>query len=455
MDFVTQKGTKFGDVVVNVWQHGLMGVDIGRILIAIGIFVIFFALREPFTKVCTGLLRKWASKTATNTDDIIVEAAEEPIRFLPIVLGVFFACEFMQPVGRFETFTNNLVTSLITFTIFWTLTRLVEPFRFLLKRLEVVFSPMAVAWLIRGIKILLILVGTATILEMWGIKVAPLIAGLGLFGVAVALGAQDMFKNLIGGLLVIGEKRFNLGDWIKVEGVVEGTVEDIGFRSTMIRRFDKAPVYVPNSQLADKAVTNFSAMTHRRIYWNIKIPKTVSFEELHKIRERIEQYILTSDEFANPSEATTAVRISSFGDESVGLMVYCFTRATEWTEWLKVKERLAQKVRDILNESGAGFSVGSETPEFEVGSDAAEVFVPPSDEDDAKEKKAESEKSDEQKLIQDKLKAAADEQKMLQEKLNALQAEEKEILASQQKNVDSDSFNPPSTNFSSADSKTR
>lgn len=84
-----------------------------------------------------------------------------------------------------------------------------------------------------------------------------------------------MFKNLIGGLLVNGEKRFNLGDWIKVEGVVEGTVEDIGFRSTMVRRFDKAPVYVPNSQLADKAVTNFSAMTHRRIYWNKSWQKSI------------------------------------------------------------------------------------------------------------------------------------------------------------------------------------
>ena len=78
--------------------------------------------------------------------------------------------------------------------------------------------------------------GAAAVLELWGIKIGPIIAGLGLFGVAVALGAQDLFKNLISGILVLVEKRFKVGDWIYVEGVIEGIVESIGFRSTVVRR---------------------------------------------------------------------------------------------------------------------------------------------------------------------------------------------------------------------------
>ena len=78
------------------------------------------------------------------------------------------------------------------------------------------------------------------VLELWGIKIGPIIAGLGLFGVAVALGAQDLFKNLISGILVLVERRFQVGDWIFVEDVIEGTVESIGFRSTVVRRFDKS-----------------------------------------------------------------------------------------------------------------------------------------------------------------------------------------------------------------------
>jgi len=421
MDFFTEKTGKFGDTVVNVWQHGLMGVDVGRLVVAIGIFLLFFALRPLFTKAVVGVLQRWASRSITATDDIIVEAVQKPINFIPIVLGVFFSFEYMQPVGKLQTFTENLTISLITFTIFWGLYRLVEPFRFLLRRLEVVFSPMAVNWLVRGIKVLFILVGAATILETWGVKVAPLIAGLGLFGVAVALGAQDMFKNLIGGLLVIGEKRFNLGDWIKVEGVVEGTVEDIGFRSTMIRRFDKAPVYVPNSQLADKAVTNFSAMTHRRIYWNIKVGSDVPFSQLYKIRDEIESYIETSDEFANADKATTIVRITSFSDDSVGIMLYCFTNTTDWGEWLSVKERLAQKIKEILETEGRNFNVSAEGPEIELGSDKPETFVPP--EDKEAEAKAEKEKVDEQKEIEKRIATKQAEKAAIEKELLAEEEE--------------------------------
>jgi len=94
--------------------------------------------------------------------------------------------------------------------------------------------------------------GFATVLQVWGIQVGPILAGLGLFGVAVALGAQDLFRNLIGGLCVLIEKRFKVGDWIMVDGVVEGTVEHIGFRSTKVIRFDLSPVFVPNQKLSDK-----------------------------------------------------------------------------------------------------------------------------------------------------------------------------------------------------------
>ena len=119
-------------------------------------------------------------------------------------------------------------------------------------------------WLVKAVKAVLFFIGVATVLDVWGIKIGPIIAGFGLFGVAVALGAQDLFKNLISGILILGERRFMRGDWIKVDGVVEGTVENIGFRSTLVRRFDLAPVYVPNAKLSDGSVTNFSKMTFRR-----------------------------------------------------------------------------------------------------------------------------------------------------------------------------------------------
>ena len=213
-----------------------------------------------------------------------------------------------------------------------------------------------------------------------GIQIGPVLAGLGLLGVAVALGAQDLFKNLIAGLLIIIEKRFSHGDWILVDGVVEGTVESFGFRSTVVRRFDKAPVHVPNSRLSDNAVTNFSAMTYRRIYWRIGVVYGTTIEQLRQIRDEIERYVLESDEFVSPEEAPTFVRVDSFGDSSIDIMLYCFTRTTNWGEWLAAKERLAYEVKQIVEGAGSSFAFPSRSLYIETpAGERAEVFVPPTE----------------------------------------------------------------------------
>jgi len=217
------------------------------------------------------------------------------------------------------------------------------------------------------------------VLEIWGIQVGPILAGLGLFGVAVALGAQDLFKNLIAGILIIAERRFNKGDWIRVDGVVEGTVEQIGFRSTMVRRFDKAPVYVPNTDLSENAVTNFTAMTHRRIYWHIGVEYSTTLDQLKAIRDQIEAYIFNEAEFANPEDVSTFVRIDRFSNSSIDIMLYCFTNTTNWGEWLEIKERLAYKVKQIVEGTGTGFAFPSQSLYVQaVPGEAPEVFVPPS-----------------------------------------------------------------------------
>lgn len=199
-----------------------------------------------------------------------------------------------------------------------------------------------------------------------------------MFGVAIALCAQDLFKNLISGLLIISEKRFSIGDWILVDGVVEGIVEEMGFRSTVVRRFDKAPVYVPNVKLADPAVTNFSSMTHRRIFWHIGVEYRTTIEQLRRIRDGIEAYIIDNEDFSKPDEVPTFVRIDRFSDSSTDTTLYCFTRTLVWGQWLEIKERLALKVKEIVEGAGSSFAFPSRS--IYMGSPAGEkpeLFVPP------------------------------------------------------------------------------
>jgi MscS family membrane protein len=374
-----EKLKQFWLVVMEVWEKGLFGIDIGRIIIAILIFFIFLLVRQLLAKIAINRLAAIAKKTRFQFDDEIVEALREPFAFIPIILGFFIATEYLSLSGSLATIADKLLRSLIVYVIFWILVRLVQPLSFLLRQLEEIFSKTMVEWLLKAIRVSFIFVGAATVLELWGVQVVPILAGLGLFGVAVALGAQDLFKNLISGILIIAEHRFNPGDWIRVDNEVEGTVESIGFRSTLVRRFDKAPVYVPNSKLSDNAVTNFSSMTHRRIFWMITVQYSTTVEQLRRIRDDIESHILNTEEYAKPPEVPTFVRIDRFSDSSIDIMVYCFTKTTVWGEWLSIKEKLAYRIKEIVEGAGAGFAFPSRSIYVEtLPTEQAELFIPPS-----------------------------------------------------------------------------
>ena len=351
----------FWEIVVKVWHEGVFGIDIGRLLIALGIFLIFYFMRGLFMRFVLATARRYTKRTASTLDDQLLDTISQPLKFVFIILGVYFGTSYLELKGAVETVSDNVTESLIVVAIFWVIYNAIIPLSALLYRLESVLTREMVDWLVTGIRWGVLLLGAATILQLWGIQVAPLVAGLGLFGVAVALGAQDLFKNLIGGISILIERRFSVGDWIRVDGVVEGTVERISFRSTLIRRFDKAPVYVPNQQLSDGAVINFSNMTFRRISWTIGLEYRTSLEQLKYIRNEIEDYLRSDNAFVQPPRAPLFVRIDSFGASSIDLMIYCFTRTTVWGEWLEIKEAFAYRIKEIVEqEAGAGFAFPSQ-----------------------------------------------------------------------------------------------
>ena len=244
----------FSDLFISVWSKGIRGVDIFQILIGIGIFFIFLIFRGIISKVIIKRLEAISKRTTNKLDDTFVKAMEGPARFLPIVLGFFIASYYMSFAEDGRAVVDTINRTLITIFIFWVIHQIIEPISYILSGLDKMLTRELIGWIIKSLKILIFILGLAAVLELWGIKIGPIIAGLGLFGVAVALGAQDLFKNLISGILVLVEKRFKIGDWILVEGIIEGIVEKIGFRSTVIRKFDKSLAIIPNFQFAENAV---------------------------------------------------------------------------------------------------------------------------------------------------------------------------------------------------------
>jgi MscS family membrane protein len=349
----------FSDIFLSVWNQGILGVDIFQILIGIGIFLIFLVFRGIISKVIIKKLEIISKKTTNKLDDTFVSSLIGPARFLPIVIGFFIASYYMSFSLEGREIVDTINRTLITILIFWIIHQIIEPVSYVLSGLDQLLSRELIGWIIKSLKILIFILGLAAVLELWGIKIGPIIAGLGLFGVAVALGAQDLFKNLISGILVLVEKRFKIGDWISVDGVIEGTVEKIGFRSTSIRKFDKSLAIIPNFQFAENAVTNVSETSNWRIRWTITLQYNTTIDQLKKIRDDIEAYINKSEDF-NQSLGV-AVRIEKFSDSSIDLLVRCFTKSGSWNDWLEVKEKLAIEIKQIVEGNKASFAFPSQS----------------------------------------------------------------------------------------------
>ncbi len=349
----------FKSLFLSVWEKGILGIDFFQILVGLGIFLLFLIFRGLISRLIIKKLEIISKRTTNKLDDTFVKSMMGPARFLPIVLGVFFASYYMSFSDDMRDFVDNLNRTLITILIFWIIHQIIEPISYILSGLDKILTRELIGWIIKSLKILIFILGAAAVLELWGIKIGPIIAGLGLFGVAVALGAQDLFKNLISGILVLVEKRFSMGDWIRVDGIIEGVVEKIGFRSTVIRKFDKSLAIIPNFQFAENAVINVSQTTNWLISWIITLQYDTTVDQLKTIRNQIEEHINKSEDF--DQSIGVAVRVDKFADSSIDMYVRCFSKTNSWNEWLKVKENLALSIKQIVETNKASFAFPSQS----------------------------------------------------------------------------------------------
>ena len=370
---------RFIELFFEVWNEGIFGLNASEIIIGFVIFLIFYVMRRLFARFIISKLNKLVSKTSTKIDNTVVEVIEGPLKFLPIVLGFFIATSYIDLSIEVQDFIDLLNRTLITVFIFWLLHQLVIPFSYIVKNFEDKISKPLVNWTLKGLEIIIIVLGIVAVLELWGIKVGPVIAGLGLFGVAVALGAQDLFKNLISGIMILMEKRFTIGDVILVSNEVEGVVEQIGFRSTLVRRFDSTPVMIPNYKFAEQSVTNYSRRHHRRIRWLIGLEYKTNIDQLKKIRDQISTLIKENKDFAKNENSSFFVRIDSFSDSSIDMLVQVFTVTNDWSEFLKIKEELAVSIIEIVESNKAGFAFPSQSLYVEsLPNEKPEIFNPKS-----------------------------------------------------------------------------
>jgi MscS family membrane protein len=348
----------FLELVGQVWNRGFLGIDLGSIISSLAVILIAFLFRGFVISVILNALGRLADKTESKIDDEILSALRKPIGLIPVTVA-FYLCTLILPIeGLVGDIATNIVKAFVIFTIFSALSNAVKPIFVALSTSAWLTASMQM-WLERASRFLVWVIGIAIILDIFGIQIGPLVAGLGLFSVAVALGAQDFFKNLIAGILIIGEHRFQPGDRIEVSGQLHGIVETIGFRSTVIRTFDTAPMTIPNKDLSDVKVVNHGDMINRRLNWKINLIYSTSVEQLESIRTEIKEYIINSDDFVSDPDLDPVVRVIELGASSIDILIVAYSDPVGFAAYNEVKENLIFNIMKIVKANNSEFAYPS------------------------------------------------------------------------------------------------
>jgi MscS family membrane protein len=320
--------------------------------------VVFIALLlNLVVKLVVGRLYRKLQQTANPWDDALVDALGKPLNTLIWILGIALAAQIVQQEAQaaiFEAVGPARDLGVIV-TITWFLIRLVRRIEAnIVAHREAAGVPVdhtTVDALGKLTRASILITAALVALQTLGFSVSGVLAFGGIGGLAVGFAAKDLLSNFFGGLMVYLDRPFAVGDWVRSpDRNIEGTVEEIGWRLTRIRTFDKRPLYVPNATFANIAVENPSRMSHRRIYETVG----VRYDDAAKLRgilADVKQMLMDHPEI--DQSQTLIVNFNQFASSSLDFFVYTFTRTTNWVRYHEVKEDVLLKILDIVDGHGA------------------------------------------------------------------------------------------------------
>ncbi len=337
----------------------IFGIPIANLVAAVIALLFFLMLRGVFTNTVSSWLQKLAKRTKTHYDDKIISALKHPLSLGFVLVGwhIFFILTFQE-----TDFIKHLLNTFTVFLIFWAIVSVAEALKGILyhatEKLNPDLSKEMGNLVLKMIKVVIWGIGFAAMLQVWGIDVTALIASLGLGGLAFALAAKDTAANLFGSFAILADKSIRIGEWIKVDGI-EGVVEDIGTRTTKIRTFEKSLIVMPNMILASKPIENYSRRGVRRIKMHIGLVYSTSKEQLSKIVEDIKQMLHQHDKISN--KETIMVNFDTFGDSSLDIFIYAFSKTSNWQSYMDTKEDINLKIIEIVHQNNSDFAFPSQS----------------------------------------------------------------------------------------------
>lgn len=318
----------------NVWMQR---IPIAMLILAAGYF-----LRKPLTRFIMALIIRLIPHHKPEWS-VRIKSFENPLLAFFIVLGAYLALVYLALMPYLIVL--KLMRSAIAILITWGLYNLAGESLFSNDFQEKFnIDKILLTFFSKIIRFIIVILTICVVAREWGYDINGFIAGLGLGGLAFALAAKDTLANIFAGMVIIMDKPFSIGDFIKTPSV-EGTVENISFRSTKVRTLAQALVTVPNSTLANEPVTNWSRIGKRKIDFTLGLSYNTSRDQLQKCLAEIKSML---ENHHGINKDTILVKFDKFGESSLDIMVTIFTNTTAWEESLSVKQDINFKIMEIL-----------------------------------------------------------------------------------------------------------
>ena len=323
-------------------------------------------------------------KTEAYWDDAVIQALRRPLSLLVWVVGLSFVADV--GLSRVDTALADMRDSLrvigIVAAFSWFLARLIslveEGILALGQEGDEPYDRATLDAIAKLLRIFVFVAATLVALQTLGFSVSGVLAFGGIGGLAVGFAAKDLLANFFGGLTIYLDRPFAVGDWIRSpDREIEGTVERIGWRLTLIRTFDKRPLYIPNAVFTTIAVENPSRMHNRRIYETIGI-RYDDAPKMAGIVSDVEHMLRSHPDI--DTQALIMVNFVTFAPSSLDFFVYTFTRTTDWATFHQVKQDVLLRILGIIEQHGAEVAFPTSTLHLADGFEAAQPEPDPAPE---------------------------------------------------------------------------
>jgi MscS family membrane protein len=331
------------------------------------ILVITAAVRFAVKIFLDGAARR-ALQTHNLWDDALVHAGRRPLGLGVWILGISFAAEIVGGGAQAEIFAyvSQVRDVAVVWLMIWFALRFISAIETNLieGKHKTKVDPTTATAVGKLLRASIVITGVLLVLQAFGFSISGVLAFGGIGGIAIGFAARDILANFFGALMIFLDRPFSVGDWIRSpDRNIEGTVEDIGWRLTRIRTFDKRPLYLPNSIFTSLAVENPSRMLNRRIYETIGLRYT-DVEKMPLILAKVKTMLEEHGDI--DQKQILMVNFVTFGASAVEFFVYTFTETTDWQTYHRVKEDVLLKIAAIVEEQGAEIAFPTQTVHLQM-----------------------------------------------------------------------------------------